>query len=134
MVEEKKDMPSFTSVEEAQAYYLKNGFTIVDNVDKSPSNEITMQRYSEESIQRISISLKNDKVESIEEIIPLSSVDEYIEYFQAFDYKLTNDTDTNGIRNATLRMYSADDYGEIKIKSIDGKIFVTKMINGKVIP
>ncbi len=134
MVEEKKDMPSFTSVEEAQAYYLKNGFTIVDNVDKSPSNEITMQRYSEESIQRISISLKNDKVESIEEIIPLSSVDEYIKYFQAFDYKLTNDTDTNGIRNATLRMYSADDYGEIKIKSIDGKIFVTKMINGKVIP
>ena len=127
--EQKKDTPSFTSIEEAKAYYVIEGYETAENTDAPTSDELTMQRYAEECIQRVSINFKGEKVELIEENIPITTIAGYIKYFEAFNYKLINSSDTQ----ASLRMYSAEDYGEIKVKAIGSKVFVTKIINGKVV-
>jgi len=127
-----KEMVEFASSQEYQDYFSKKGFTLIS--DASTTDGLHMEHYSDESIHKVSVNFQNDKAELIEETLPLTTVDDYIKYFKAFDYKLVNDLEKNGSRNATLRMYSADDYGEIKIKTINDKVFLTKMINGKVIP
>ncbi|MDH5464156.1 MAG: hypothetical protein OEW60_00930 [Thiovulaceae bacterium] len=123
---------NFTSVEEFKTYYSKKGFEVVENTHEAASDGLTMQMYSEECIKQVSINFKDGKAEVIEKELPLTTVEDHIKYFQAFGYKLISDSESNGSRNVTLRMYSADDYGEIKIRSSGESVFVTKMINGKV--
>ena len=63
----------------------------------------------------------------------LTTVDDYINYYQEQGFKLVSDSEVRGERNASLRFYSEQDYGDIKIRTIGSKVFTTLMMNGKVV-
>ena len=126
-----EEISSFASIEEFQSYYSNKGFDVINNTDKTTADELSMGKLSDEGVQSVSIRFKDSKSELTKDIILLSSVDDYIEYFKDTGYRLINDSDDNGSRIVTLRRYVMDEHGEIKIKYSDEKITVTKMVNGK---
>jgi hypothetical protein len=125
------DTTSFTSMKECQAYFLSKGFEVVENADETVPDKLTMEKFSDGSVQSVSIVLKNFKPEITKKTIHLSSVDEHIKYFQDIGYRLLNDSDDGQLRRATLRRYVMDKHGEIIIKYSDSTITVTQTVNGK---
>ncbi|PHR57103.1 MAG: hypothetical protein COA44_06855 [Arcobacter sp.] len=83
--------------------------------------------------ESISIVSDNKKYSASDEqkMEEFSSVDEYIEHFKSLGYKLAKDTDDGKVRTASLRRFLEDGHGEMIITSIDSKITVKTMVNGK---
>lgn len=124
-------------------------FSSRDWVDNEHEPKVGQKISYEKSQHRIEIKVTNEdnsiKTDSVEVLQTepvqedssssdeqkLSSVDEYIEYYQAMGFKLLTDIGDEELRTATLRMYTAHDYGEAIIKKEGLKISVTQMINGK---
>lgn len=61
------------------------------------------------------------------------SVEEYKSYFLSLGYKLVKDTYEGEMRVVSLRMYTAQEYGEAMIKESANKISVTQSLNGKTV-
>jgi hypothetical protein len=66
-----------------------------------------------------------------EDISGLNTIDEHINYFKDIGYRLINDSESDGARNATLRRYAMDEHSEVIIQSSDLNVSVTQTINGK---
>jgi len=126
-----KELTSFASLEEFQNYFSNMGFDLLKTTDEAADNELTLGKFTDEGVQSVSISFKDSQSELTKKIIPLSSIDEHIQYFKNTGYRLINDSQDNGARNATLRRYVMDVHSEITIEGSDEKVTVTKTINGK---
>lgn len=126
-----EELTNFSSLEEFQTYFSDKGFDIIKNTDEPTDKQLTMGRLSDEGVQSVSISFVNSKSELTKNIISLSSVDDYIQYFKDTGYRLIKDSEDNASRNATLRRYVMDKHSEISIEANNDKITLTKMLNGK---
>jgi len=126
-----EDITSFTSLEEYQTYFSDQGFDIIKNKQEPVYDELTMGKFCDESVQKVSIRLENAKAELSEETILLSSLDDYISYFEDIGYKLVKKPVNNESQHATLRRYSMDQHQEITLKYNDSKVTATKTINGQ---
>jgi hypothetical protein len=62
-----------------------------------------------------------------------SSLDEYLNHFVQFGFKLVKDTENYGGRTLTLRRYADGEPSEVIIKQIGSKINVTQTVNGKLV-
>ena len=125
------DITGLTSLEEYQTYFSNKGFDVIKNTQETVDDELTMGKFSDESVETVSISFKNSKPELTKKTIHLSSVDDHIKYFKDIGYKVINDSDRGDVRQVMLRKYVMDKHGEIRIKYSDSKISVTQTINGK---
>ncbi|MBC8237074.1 MAG: hypothetical protein H8E76_02475 [Helicobacteraceae bacterium] len=123
----KQDTENFNSIEEYENHYASEGFVSVAKT----KDKLSMQKYSTEGVYNISASLSNGKIEVAENLDPLVSVDEHIEYFKEMGFKLANDSVNAEVREVSLRSYSMDNYGEVSIKQGDSELSVTVMMNGK---
>lgn len=61
----------------------------------------------------------------------LGSVEEYIKYFSKNGFNLVKDSQEDGVRNVSLRLYTPREYGEVSIKDNGTKISVTQTMNGE---
>lgn len=121
------DPATFTSIQEYKKYYSDQDYV----TNSSTSKKLTMQKYSTEGIHSIMVSLENSKPEVTKDLFPLTSVDDHVQYFKDMGYKLASDSGNGELREVSLRSYSADDYGEVKINYKNFKVNVTVMMNGK---
>jgi len=126
-----KNEVSFGSLQECQTYFSNKGFEVIKSTEDTLETELTMGKFSDSSVECISISLKNSKVELIETTMELTSVDEYINYFKDIGYKLAKDVDNGKVRSASLRRFLENGHAEMIITSSDSNITVKTMVNGK---
>ena len=126
-VNQNEDPTSFTSLEEYENHYLNKDFVTVGKT----KDTLKMQKYSTEGEYSVSINLKDTNLELIENLHPLPSIDDHIQYFKDMGYTLASDSGDGEERKASLRTYSMDDYGEVNISYPNFKINVTVMMNGK---
>lgn len=126
-----KEPTTFSSLEEFQSYFSNKGFDLIKNTDETSDNELTMGRLSDEGIQSVSISFKDPTPQLIKNIIPLSSTEDYIQFFKDTGYRLINDFEDGGSRMVSFRRYVMDEHSEIKMKCSDDTITVIKTVNGK---
>ncbi|MFT5661266.1 MAG: hypothetical protein ACI9TV_001912 [Sulfurimonas sp.] len=122
-----EDPTSFTSLKEYENHYLNKKFVTVGKT----KDTLKMQKYSIEGEYSVSISFKGDKPELTQDLHPLTSIDDHIQYFKDMGYKLASDSGNGEERKVSLRTYSMDDYGEVSISYPNSKINVTVMMNGK---
>lgn len=126
-VNQNEDPTSFTSLEEYENHYLNKDFVTVGKT----KDTLKMQKYSTEGEYSVSINLKDTNLELIENLHPLPSIDDHIQYFKDMGYTLASDSGDGEERKVSLRTYSMDDYGEVNISYPNFKINVTVMMNGK---
>lgn len=62
--------------------------------------------------------------------------DGYLEYFKSDGFKLVKETQEGGVKEATLRLYTPENYGEVMLRYKEGdvKVSVLLSMNGKVVP
>jgi hypothetical protein len=63
----------------------------------------------------------------------LTTAQEYIDYYMGQNFKKVKDSESNGVRNITLRIYTPELFSEVTLKVINDKVFVTVMRNGEII-
>jgi len=122
-----EDPAHFTSIEEYENHYLRKDFVTVAKT----KDTLKMQKYSTEGEYSITVSFKDTKPKLTEDLYPLVSIDDHIQYFKDIGYKLASDSGDGEKRKVSLRTYSMDAYGEVNISYPGSKINVTVMMNGK---
>jgi len=62
--------------------------------------------------------------------------DGYLAHFLGAGFKLIKDTKEGDLREATLRLYTPQEYGEVRLREREGdaKVSVLLSMNGKVVP
>ena len=124
---EDENPKNFTSLEEFENHYVNKKFVTVAKT----KDTIKMQKYSIEGEYSISFSFEDSTPQFREDLHPLPSIDDHIQYFKDMGYKLASDSGDGEERKVSLRTYSMDDYGEVTISYPNSKINVTVMMNGK---
>lgn len=122
-----KGSENFRSIKEYENHYSTENYVTIS----STNDKLSMQKYSTEGIHNISVKLNEGVAQVIQDLDPLVSVDDHIEYFKEIGFKLASDSVNGEAREVSLRSYSMDDYGEVSIKQRDSKLSVTVMMNGK---
>lgn len=61
--------------------------------------------------------------------------DQYIDAYMEQGFKLVKDLQEGDSRSATLRLYTADEYGEVMLREKNGtkKVSIMQSMNGKVV-
>ena len=122
-----EDGTDFKSIKDYENHYSAESYVTIS----STNEKLSMQKYSTEGIHNISVHLNDGEAQVLEELDPLVSVDDHVEYFKEIGFKLASDSTNADVREVSLRSYSMDDYGEVSIKYCDSKLNITVMINGK---
>ena len=118
---------NFKSIKDYENHYSAENYVTISSTDE----KLSMQKYSTEGIHSILVKLNDGEAQVTEDLDPLVSVDDHIAYFKEIGFKLASDSVNGEVREASLRSYSMDDYGEVSIKYCDSKLNITVMINGK---
>ncbi|UCN01505.1 hypothetical protein LCX93_06190 [Sulfurimonas sp. SWIR-19] len=97
-------------------------------VEKSNRPFVGLKISYDESGGKISVKPYN---EATKESSAYSNADECILHFKEEGFKVVKNTAGETTRTITLRKYEMGDFAEVIIKSVNDKISVTHMVNGK---
>lgn len=125
-----EEITSFTSPEAFQDYFTQKGFDLIKSSDETV-DKLSMGKLSDLGVQSVSINFKENPPKLTKSLLPLSNIDEHIQYFKDTGYRVVKDTQEREIRTAVLRRYVMDEHSEISIQDDDNQITLTKMVNGK---